>query len=93
MNTLFSYILEALHQNTIILENAYHQQEEKLILIQHALEEQFPGIEITIENAMEEQIRVHTEQGYHDIWLSDFVEVEDLSNKIERIQKGELYDL
>ena len=52
MNTLFSYILETLHQNTIILENAYHRQEEKLILIQHALEEQFPGIEITIENAL-----------------------------------------
>ncbi|RKV77722.1 MAG: hypothetical protein D8H99_51835 [Streptococcus sp.] len=88
MNTLFSYILEALHQNTIILENAYHQQEEKLILIQHALEEQFPGIEITIENALEEQIRVHTEQGQHDIWLADFVEVEDLFDKLEQIQKG-----
>lgn len=89
MNTLFSYILEALHQNTIILENAYHQQEEKLILIQHALEEQFPGIEITIENALEEQIRIHTEHGQHDIWLADFVEVEDLFDKLEQIQKGE----
>ena len=83
MNTLFAYILETLHQNTIILENAYHQQEEKLILIQHALEEQFPGIEITIENALEEQICVH------DIWLSDYVEVEDLFDKIKQIQKGE----
>lgn len=89
MNTLFSYILEALHQNTIILENAYHQQEEKLILIQHALEEQFPGIEITIENALEEQIRIHTEHGQHDIWLADFVEVEDLFDKLEQIQKDE----
>ena len=88
MNTLFSYILETLHQNTIILENAYHRQEEKLILIQHALEEQFPGIEITIENALEEQIRVHTEQGQHDIWLADFVAVEDLFDKLEQIQKG-----
>lgn len=41
MNTLFAYILETLHQNTIILENAYHQQEEKLILIQHALKNNF----------------------------------------------------
>lgn len=89
MNTLFSYILEALHQNTIILENAYHQQEEKLILIQHALEEQFPGIEITIENVLEEQIRVHTENDQYDIWLSDFVQVDDLFNKLEQIQKGE----
>lgn len=89
MNTLFSYILEALHQNTIILENAYHQQEEKLILIQHALEEQFPGIEITIENVLEEQIRVHTENDQYDIWLSDFVKVDDLFNKLEQIQKGE----
>lgn len=89
MNTLFSYILEALHQNTIILENAYHQQEEKLILIQHALEEQFSGIEITIENVLEEQIRVHTENDQYDIWLSDFVQVDDLFNKLEQIQKGE----
>lgn len=89
MNTLFSYILEALHQNTIILENAYHQQEEKLILIQHALEEQFPGIEITIENVLEEQIRVHTENEQYDIWLSDFVQVDDLFDKLEQIQKGE----
>ena len=89
MNTLFAYILATLHQNTIILENAYHQQEEKLILIQHALEEQFPGIEITIENALEEQICVHTENDQHDIWLSDYVEVEDLFDKIKQIQKGE----
>lgn len=89
MNTLFSYILETLHQNTIILENAYHQQEEKLILIQHALEEQFTGIEITIENVLEEQIRVHTENDQYDIWLSDFVQVDDLFDKIEQIQKGE----
>lgn len=88
MNTLFSYILEALHQNTIILENAYQQQEEKLILIQHALEEQFPGIEITIENVLEEQIRVHTENDQYDIWLSDFVQVDDLFDKLEQIQKG-----
>lgn len=89
MNTLFAYILDTLHQNTIILENAYHQQEEKLILIQHALEEQFPGIEITIENVLEEQIRVHTENDQYDIWLSDFVQVDDLFNKLEQIQKGE----
>ena len=88
MNTLFSYILEALHQNTIILENAYQQQEEKLILIQHALEEQFPGIEITIGNVLEEQIRVHTENDQYDIWLSDFVQVDDLFDKLEQIQKG-----
>lgn len=89
MNTLFAYILDTLHQNTIILENAYHQQEEKLILIQHALEEQFPSIDITIENVLEEQIRVHTEQGHNDIWLSDFVKVDDLFEKLEQIQKGE----
>ena len=93
MNTLFSYILETLHQNTIILENAYHQQEEKLILIQHALEEQFPGIEITIENALEEQIRVHTEHEQYDIWLADYVDVDDLFAKLETIQKGEHNDV